>query len=70
MDLEKKLAASAIRMAGELRAKGFNPVLLCMEQSRTLVKRAVPELCVMSVLEMAEGVQNQFHGQVGLQEDN
>ena len=70
MDLEKKLAASAIRMAGELRAKGFNPVLLCMEQSRTLVKRAVPELCVMSVLEMAEGVQNQFHGQVRFQEDN
>ena len=70
LELEKKLAASALKMAGELRAKGFKPVLLCMEQSRPLVKRAVPQLCVMSVLEMAEGVQNEFHGQVEIQEES
>ena len=70
LELEKKLSASALKMAGELRAKGFKPVLLCMEQSRPLVKRAVPQLCVMSVLEMAEGVQNEFHGQVEIQEES
>ena len=70
LDLEKKLASSAIKMAEELKAKGYKPVLLCMEQSRPLVKRAVPQLCVMSVLEMAEGVQNEFHGQVEIQEES
>ena len=70
MELEKKLASSALKMAGELRAQGLNPVILCMEHSRPLVKQAVPELCVMSVLEMAAGFQNQFHGQVEIQEDN
>ena len=53
-------------MASEIQAKGFKPVLLCMEQSRPIVKRAVPQLCVMSVLELAEGVKNEFYGQVEL----
>ena len=69
IDFEKKLSASALKLAGEIRAKGFKPVLLCMEQSRPAVKRAVPQLCVMSVLELAEGVQNEFHGQVEIQDN-
>ena len=44
-------------------------MLLCMEQSRPVVKRAVPQLCVMSVQELAEGVQNEFHGQVEIQDN-
>ena len=69
MEFEKKLSDAALKLAAEIRAKGFKPVLLCMEQSRTVVKRAVPQLCVMSVLELADGVQNEFHGQVEIQED-
>ena len=69
IDFEKKLSDSALKLAGEIRAKGFKPVLLCMEQSRPAVKRAVPQLCVMSVLELAEGVQNEFHGQVKIQDN-
>lgn len=69
IDFEKKLSESALKLAGEIRAKGFKPVLLCMEQSRPAVKRAVPQLCVMSVLELAEGVQNEFHGQVKIQDN-
>ena len=67
---EKKLSEAALKLAGEIRAKGFKPVLLCMEQSRPVVKRAVPQLCVMSVLELADGVQNEFHGQVEMQDNN
>lgn len=70
IDLEKKLSDAALKLAGEIRAKGFKPVLLCMEQSRPVVKRAVPQLCVMSVLELADGVQNEFHGQVEIQDNN
>ena len=70
MDLEKKLSEAALKLAGEVRAKGFKPVLLCMEQSRPVVKRAVPQLCVMSVLELADGVQNEFHGKVEIQDYN
>ena len=69
IDFEKKLSESALKLAGEIRAKGFKPVLLCMEQSRPIVKRAVPQLCVMSVLELAEGVQNEFNGQVKIQDN-
>ena len=68
IDFEKKLSDSALKFAGEIRAKGFKPVLLCMEQSRPAVKQAVPQLCVMSVLELADGVQNEFHGQVEIQD--
>ena len=70
INLEKKLSDAALKLAGEIRAKGFKPVLLCMEQSRPVVKRAVPQLCVMSVLELADGVQNEFHGQVEIQDNN
>ena len=70
LDVEKKLAASALKLASEIQAKGFKPVLLCMEQSRPAVKRAVPQLCVMSVLELAEGVKNEFYGQVEIQDNN
>ena len=70
IEFEKKLAASALKMASEIQAKGFKPVLLCMEQSRPIVKRAVPQLCVMSVLELAEGVKNEFYGQVEIQDNN
>ena len=70
INIEKRLSDAAVRMASEIRAKGFKPVLLCMEHSRPLVKRAVPQLCVMSVLELAEGVKNEFYGQVEIQEDN
>ncbi len=70
IELEKKLAASALKLASEIQAKGFKPVLLCMEQSRPAVKRAVPQLCVMSVLELAEGVKNEFYGQVEIQDNN
>ena len=66
IDFEKKLSDAACRMASEIQANGFKPVLLCMEQSRPIVKRAVPQLCVMSVLELAEGVKNEFCGQVEL----
>ena len=69
IEFEKKLAASALKMASEIQAKGFKPVLLCMEQSRPIVKRAVPQLCVMSVLELAEGVKNEFYGQVEIQDN-
>ena len=69
-DFEKRLSDAALKLAGEIRAQGFKPVLLCMEQSRPVVKRAVPQLCVMSVLEVADGVQNEFHGQVELQDKN
>ena len=69
-ELEKKISSSALKMASEIRAKGFKPVLLCMEQSRPAVKRAVPQLCVMSVLELAEGVKNEFYGQVEIQDNN
>ncbi|MBR0319004.1 MAG: FHIPEP family type III secretion protein [Spirochaetia bacterium] len=69
-ELEKKISLSALKMASEIRAKGFKPVLLCMEQSRPAVKRAVPQLCVMSVLELAEGVKNEFYGQVEIQDNN
>ena len=68
IEVEKKLAAAAIKMAGEIQKNGFKPVLLCMEQSRPIVKRAVPQLCVMSVLELAEGVKNEFYGQVEIQD--
>ncbi|MBQ7747154.1 MAG: FHIPEP family type III secretion protein [Spirochaetia bacterium] len=70
INLEKKLSDAALKLAGEVRAKGFKPVLLCMEQSRPVVKRAVPQLCVMSVLELADGVQNEFHGQLEIQDNN
>ncbi len=70
INLEKKLSDAALKLAGEIRAKGFKPVLLCMEQSRPVVKRAVPQLCVMSVLELADGVQNEFHGQLEIQDNN
>ena len=70
INLEKKLSDAALKLAGEIRAKGLKPVLLCMEQSRPVVKRAVPQLCVMSVLELADGVQNEFHGQVEIQDNN
>ena len=70
INFEKKLSDAALKLAGEVRAKGFKPVLLCMEQSRPVVKRAVPQLCVMSVLELADGVQNEFHGQVEIQDNN
>ena len=70
IDFEKKLSASALKLAGEIRAKGFKPVLMCMEQSRPVVKRAVPQLRVISVLELADGVQNEFHGQVEIQDNN
>lgn len=69
IEFEKKLAASALKMASEIQTKGFKPVLLCMEQSRPIVKRAVPQLCVMSVLELAEGVKNEFYGQVEIQDN-
>ena len=69
IEFEKKLAVSALKMASEIQAKGFKPVLLCMEQSRPIVKRAVPQLCVMSVLELAEGVKNEFYGQVEIQDN-
>ena len=69
IEFEKKLSDAALKLAGEVRTKGFKPVLLCMEQSRPAVKRAVPQLCVMSVLELAEGVQNEFHGQVEIQDN-
>ncbi|MBR4159196.1 MAG: FHIPEP family type III secretion protein [Spirochaetia bacterium] len=70
IEVEKKLSASALKLASEIQAKGFKPVLLCMEQSRPIVKRAVPQLCVMSVLELAEGVKNEFYGQVEIQDNN
>ncbi len=70
MEFEKKLAASALKMAAEIQAKGFKPVLLCMEQSRPIVKRAVPQLCVMSVLELADGVKNELYGQVDIRDNS
>ena len=70
IEFEKKLAASALKMAAEIQAKGFKPVLLCMEQSRPIVKRAVPQLCVMSVLELADGVKKELYGQVDIRDNN
>lgn len=72
LDSEKQLSDAVRTMAEEIQAKGYKPVLLCMEESRPLVRRAVaqavPQLCVMSVMELADGVPREFHGQVELQD--
>jgi len=68
IDFEKKFSVLVSKLLEKLQYEDFIPVLLCMEKSRFRVKRAVetdlPQLCVMSVMEVAKGVQCEFHGQV------
>ena len=68
IDFEKKFSASVSKLLEKFQYEDFVPVLLCMEKSRVQVKKAVetdlPQLCVMSVLEVAKGVPCEFHGQV------